>query len=192
LSADARNGLAALARGQFMTQWNALADSASQTLLAIYRTRTLRGIALGPVGVLGEQLAVRTPFTDDEVARTLLTLSPERKLGARLYDLVFADVDPAVGALASTNDRGRSRQRRHLPRRERSEEAVRIYEWALSSSPLRPYLHPDVRDSLARGRLDEVMARREVLPALRAITLFSLWQERYANHLGSLDPSAVL
>ena len=179
--------LTALARRQFKRQAAELAGSPSEALLTVYRTRTLRGISLAPVAVVGADVRTVTPFLDPEVATALLRVKPEDKFGSRLYRAAFNALNPSIGALPSTNDQ-RPPARRAMPHRERSEESMAAYARLLRASPFAEDLAPAARRLLDAGAIADLF-RTTNINMLRALAIFGLWLERYSDRLGAIDPA---
>jgi hypothetical protein len=183
LSDRASQALTKLALRSWQREARALAGSPAQLSLTAYRTRTLRGISLAPSSILGAEAAVLTPFTDDRVARAALAVSPERKLDGALYRHVFAEVDPEVGALPSTNDAAESPEQ-PTGNREIKKGALEGFGERLRSTPLREEVDPVVLDS--RERLGRILDASKSAHVVRALTLLSMWEERYRDRLNEI------
>jgi Asparagine synthase len=178
---------AGVAERAFLREADAWLDHPSQVTLTFYRTRVVNRTALG-MAIAGREIPALAPFTDDALTRSILAVSPRQRFPARLYDPVFAAVNPAVGGLPSTNRRDLIARFRHtlLPQRLTDQER-RAYSELLRSNPLRDHVSPALRVSLARGW--EGMPGRGTSSGevLRAFAQFALWHERYRDRLGELD-----
>jgi Asparagine synthase len=179
--------LKSLARRQFMAEANRFRGHPAEVVLTFYATRTVRGISLTPNAVFGADLDTVTPCTDHAVAAALLATRPSEKFDARIYRALFAKVNPAVGKLPSTHEKGTpptiTRSRRGL-----STAAVRGYESLLTGGPLKGALSAEVRGHLADGTLSESIAEPTLQRGILAVTLFHLWHERYRDRLAHDDP----
>ncbi len=184
LSDEVASTLIDSARRQFVAEAKALSGSPSQALLTVYRTRAPRSEPLG------DELAITTPFSANEVATALLAISPREKFGARLYESVFAALDAGVDGSPSTNDRPRPRP--HLARRWLSDGAVQGYEAMLRDSPLRAYFTPRFEEAVAAGGVRELLDDRQSRFGVRALVLFGLWHARYSSVLRDLDLAGSL
>jgi hypothetical protein len=180
----------ALAWRQWMEQATPLAEHPAYLSLTIYRTRTVRGISLAPVSLLGADAGVLTPFTDDLVARTALALPVRPKVRHDLYRRLFELVNPTVGALPSTHD-PRPSGGSGSGRPEASREAIRQYRRCLKRSPLVSDIDPSLLEySGGLPRLIASTSRNSHI--LRALILLSLWRERYGDKLREIDPGEIL
>jgi hypothetical protein len=174
------------ARRQLIADSDRFDGHPARALLTLYRTRTVRGISLAPAALLGSELAVAMPFIDDRAVRACLAITPAEKFGARLYRWLFAEINPAVGGLPSTNE-GPSPPRTRTPRRH-SPSAAAGYHEHLSDGPLTPYLRAQSRRRLARAARG---GRRQIPTRALGPTLFALWYERYRDRLGEVDPGSA-
>jgi asparagine synthetase B (glutamine-hydrolysing) len=180
----------ALAWRHWMEEATPLADHPAHLSLTIYRTRTVRGISLAPVALLGADAGVLTPFTDDRVARAGLGLPMRPKVRHDLYRRLFELVNPTVGALPSTHD-PRPKRQAGLGPPQASREAIRHYRRCLRQSPLRSDIDPSLLE--AGGNLPSLIASTSRNShILRALVLLSLWQARYSDKLREIDPGEIL
>ena len=180
--------LTKLALRSWQREARALAGSPAQLSLTAYRTRTIRGVALAPASILGDEAAVLTPFTDDRVARAGLAVPPERKLDGALYREVLAAVNPEVGGLPSTNDAAETPER-PTGNREIKKSALEGYRERLRSSPLRGEVDPAVLDSTES--LGHVLDASKPAHVIRALALLSMWEERYRDRLGEIKRPGI-
>jgi hypothetical protein len=188
LSERTSKSLTRLALRSWQREARALADSPAQLSLTAYRTRTLRGISLAPTEILGAEATVLTPFTDDRVARAALAIAPERKLDGALYRDVLAAVNPAVGALPSTNDAAETPEQ-PTGNREIKKGALQGFGERLEASPLRGEVDPALIKS--GKRLRKTLDSSRSAHVIRALALMSMWQERYRDRLGEIRPEEI-
>jgi hypothetical protein len=187
LSERTSNALVKLALRSFQREARALSDSPAQLSLTAYRTRTLRGISLAPTSILGAEATVLTPFTDDRVARAALGIAPERKLDGGLYREVLTAVNPAVGALPSTNDAAETPEQ-PTGNREIKRGALQGFGERLESSPLRGEVDPAV---MKGKRLRKTLDSSKSAHVIRALALMAMWQERYRDRLAEIRPEEL-
>jgi hypothetical protein len=181
--------LNATARRQLLRDSERFEGHPSRLLLTHWRSRTVRGISLNPDAALGSELPIATPFPDDSVARALLSASPKAKFGGRMYRALYAALDPALGALPSTNTPGLPPEPRDLPMRRRQPQAARGFAELLLDSPLTPYLHRKEVRRLTR----EERGRRPRMPmGGLPPAYFTLWHRRYRSRLREVDPADLL
>jgi hypothetical protein len=188
LSERASKALTKIALRSWQREARALADSPAQLSLTAYRTRTLRGISLAPAAILGAEATVLTPFTDDRVARAALAIPPERKLDGALYRDVLGAVNPAVGALPSTNDAAETPEQ-PTGNREIKRGALQGFGDRLESSPLRGEVDPAVMKS--GKRLRKILDSSKSAHVIRGLALMSMWEERYRDRLAQIEPADI-
>jgi hypothetical protein len=188
LSERTSAALTRLALRSFQREAGALAASPAQLSLTAYRTRTLRGISLAPTSILGAEATVLTPFTDDRVARAALGIAPERKLDGGLYREVLTAVNPAVGALPSTNDAAETPEQ-PTGNREIKRGALQGFGERLESTPLRAEVDPRVMKS--GKRLRKILDSSKSAHVIRALALMAMWQERYRDRLAEIRPEEL-
>ena len=179
--------LKSLARRQFMAEANRFRGHPTEVVLTFYATRTVRGISLTPNAIFGAELTTVTPGTDHRVAAALLEIRPSEKFDARIYEALFARVNPSAWRLPSTHDRSspaaETRARRGL-----SPAAVEGYRHVLAGGPLARALSAEVRQHLDNGTLEAGLAEPVLHRGVLAVTLFHLWHERYRDQLADDDP----
>jgi hypothetical protein len=180
--------LTKLALRAWQREARALASSPAQLSLTAYRTRTLRGISLAPTSILGAEAAVMTPFTDNRVARASLAVPPGSKIDGALYREVLAAVDPRVGALPSTNDAAEAPEQ-PTGNREIKRGALEGFGERLRSTPLRDEVNPEVLDSTER--LTQILEKSKSAHLIRALSLMSMWEERYRDRLAEIRPAEI-
>jgi len=197
-SARARSGSTALQPGLAQALWNSaerqyLAASRrfsghpARALLSFYTSRQLRGVALAPASVLGRDAPVAVPLVDDEVGRAALAIGLESKRGGRLYDALFAALDPRLAELPSTR-REAIPDARARPRRSQSRPVAEAFDGCLAEGPLTPHLLPGKRRALTRHRRG---GTPRVPAALLGPVYFHLWHRRYHDRLGEVDPAQL-
>ena len=176
------------ARDQLLAETRRFRGHPAFGLLSLYWTRTVRSISLTTTAAYGADFAIAVPFAAERVGRATLRVSPNEKFGARLYAELFSALDPALGALSSTNDDSRGAFAL-TPRRRDAELAVNGFRELLADGPLTSYLRPSLVQALTRG--DRGKRPRTPLAALPA-ALFHAWCQHYANVLREVDPAAAL
>ena len=177
--------LTEIARDDWMREAGAFAEHPAGLTLAAYRSRTVRGISLAPLSVLGSGATVLTPFSNDRVARAALEVEPRAKLGGALYRRIFELVDPRIGALPSTNDaasRGRGKAKRAPSR-----VTLDGYRQRLRESPLRSEINPGLLRP-GSGELERALGSTKAAHLVRALSLLSVWRRRYSARLRAIDP----
>lgn len=181
------DGIVARARAQFLAAARPFEGHPSQPVLALYATRTVRGISAYPSGLLGGRANVLTPGAQDAVATALLSVSSSGKGAGRLQSAVQALVDQRMASLPSTNNTPRSAP--HLPRRWRSGPAVEMHRAQLADGPLAPHLSPELQAWLndPSGELSP-----DLRLGMEAVSLLHSWWNRYRDHLLEVDPADLL
>jgi hypothetical protein len=187
LSAELAGSIEASSREQFRAATRDFEGHPSQPILSLYATRSERGVATYPTGLLGHGATVLTPGCSDDLVRAALAVDPQDKLGGGLYAAVLRRLAPA-GGLPSTADTPRKPP--HLARRWRSETAIGAWRQRLDDGPLTPFVAPGLKDWLADPR------RGELSPDLRlgseAIGLLHAFCDNYRDVLRDPDPSDLL
>jgi hypothetical protein len=187
LSERSSRALTKLALRAWHREARALTGSPAQLSLTAYRTRTLRGISLAPTSILGAEAAVLTPFTDDRVARAALAIAPERKIDGALYREVLDAVNPAIGALPSTNDAAVTPDQ-PTGNREIKKGALQGFGERLESSPLRGEVDPAV---MKGRRMRKILDSSKSAHVIRALALMAMWEERYRDRLEEIRPEEL-
>lgn len=175
-------------RAQFIAAAERFEGHPSQPNLALYATRSLRGVATYPSGLLGAGAPIVVPGAQDAVASAILSVSSGAKGAAGLHAAIQRILNPHVAALPSTG--ATPRPAPHLPRRWRSDPSLAAHRRRLADGPLTPYVSPDLL-----GWLDSD-ERVELTPDLRlgmeAVSLLHSWWLRYREHLHEVNPSDLL
>lgn len=185
--------VARASRHRFVATSKPLWGHRSQAVLTRYRTRTWRGTSSLPHQALGAHATVTMPFTDDAVVRACIAMDPRDKLGFRLYDALFAGIDPAVRDVPLSTDEAMA----HLPRPGRGmRDSPRVTEHfaaVLRSGPLPAHHSEELRGRLANGTLaDGLRGIKGLYRGVLALEMFGQWLERYGSRLRGLDPGDQL
>lgn len=176
------------AREQFLSATRPFQGHPSQNLLSIYATRSVRGVATYPSGLLGGGARVLTPGACDRVVSAALSVTPQQKLDGRLYEAIFKRLAPEVGRLPSTNNTPRTGPR--LPRRWRSRFALDAHRRSLADGPLAPHLSPELRAWLAAP--DGVEMSGDLRLGIESIGMLHAWWRRYRDCLREVDADDLL
>jgi Asparagine synthase len=175
-------------REQFEAAVRPLEGHPSQPVLALYATRTVRGISTYPSGLLGQGATVLTPGAEDAVVTAVLSASSAAKRGRSMHAAIQRHLAPQLAGLASTGDTPRTPPT--LERRWRSEPALAMHRHLLEDGPLAPHLAPELLSWVSEPR------RGELSPHLRlgmeAVSLFHSWWHRYRDRLREVDPADLL
>lgn len=171
------------AREQFLAATRPFRGHPSQNLLSMYATRSLRGVATYPTGLLGAGAHVLTPGATDRVVSAALSMTPRQKLDGRLYEAIFERLAPEAGRLPSTADTPRSGPR--LPRRWRSRFALEAHRRSLADGPLAAHLSPELRAWLAAP--DGVEIAGDLRLGIESVSLLHAWWRRYRDCLREVD-----
>jgi Asparagine synthase len=171
------------ARDLFVEAAKPFEGDPSQTVLAFYRTRTVRGVSCYASGLLGGRAALFGPGASEAVAQAALAATPEARDGDALYADVFDRLNAEVGALPSTSTT--PRRPPHLPRLWRSEQALAMHRELLDDGPLAPHVSGEMRSWLESPQRGELSADLRI--AMEAISLFHSWHRRYRDLLKPVD-----
>jgi hypothetical protein len=179
----------ASSRRQLLAESRRFRGHPNRLVLTFYRTRLARGIALSVYGILGTDLPMVVPFLDDLAARAVLAIRPQEKYGGRVYDVLFAALEPRFGDVRSTTVGGLPVGSR-LPRRSQSAATAEAYDECLGDGPLAPFVRPKIHRVLARHRAGKRNPRAPI--AVLGPAIFHLWHQRYRERLGEVDPRELL
>ena len=186
---DAWQALRSPSRVAFLREAERFEGHRSGPSLALYCTRTLRGIAVSPGCILAPHHALFMPLVSDGVVSGAMAVDPGEKLDGRLYRRVLREIDPKIGALPSTNDGlERAVSRRPL---QRTREARDAHLDLLERSPLRPWFSPRLEDMVARRVLARVDKSPRRVVRVQMIASFGLWCERYRDLIGEPDTAPL-
>lgn len=181
-----RDAFESSARQQFRAATRRFEGHPSQPILALYATRSLRGVSTYSTGLLGSASRMLMPGAGG-MAAAALEAAPSEKIGGSLYQQVLARLSPA-GALPSTT--GAARNPPHLPRRWRSEAALAAHRRAIADGPLAPYVSPDLHEWLAAPEGVELPG--DLRLGMESIGLLHSWWHRYRDCLREVDPTDLL
>lgn len=174
-------------RTQFEAAVQPFEGHPSQPILALYATRTVRGISTYPCGLLGQGAEVLAPACDDRVATALLSMPSSVEHEGSVHPLIQAHLASQLDGMPSTGDTPRTPPA--LPRRWRSEPALAMHRRNLEDGPLTPHLAPLLLDWLRQPE-------GELSPHLRlgmeALSLFHSWCHRYRERLREINPEDLL
>jgi hypothetical protein len=182
-----RTPLVERARSQFETAARPFEGHPSGPVLALYATRTVRGIANYPCCLLGSGAQVLAPATDNRVAAALLSVSSAEKHGRSMHAAIQAHIAPQLAEMPTTGNTPRTPPT--LPRRWRSEPALAMHRRYLSEGPLTPHIAPELSAWLERPE-GELSSHLRL--GMEAISLFHAWWQRYRNRLREVDPGDLL
>jgi hypothetical protein len=160
----------------------------ARALLTFYLARQVRGVALAAMNVLGSAAPTAMPLIDDGAVRAALAISMKSKEGGRLYDAVFAALDPALSGVPTTR-REDIRDADQVPRRSQSPEAADAIAACLRDGPLAPHVLPGRMNTLSRHERGE--PPRVPHPMLGPAH-FHLWHERYCERLADVDVGELI
>lgn len=173
------------AREQFLAAVKPFAGRPSQAILALYATRTVRGVSTYPSGVLGREARVVVPGAQDALVTASLSVSSADKLGGRMRTEVQRLLAPDLIDLPSTNTAPRPAP--SLPRRWRSPPAVEGYRRALAEGPLAEHVSPRLKAWLADPERGELSGHLRL--GMEAVSLFHAWLRLYRGVLRGVDAS---
>jgi len=178
-----REPLLARARDGFLAATRRFEGHPSQNILCTYATRSVRGVARYPTGLLSASPVV-APGADDEVVRAALTITQTERDDGRLYAATFERLGPALGRLPSTSDTPRTGPR--LPRRWLSAEAGDARLRLLSDGPLARHLSPEL---LAGLRDPAFEPSPDLRLGIEGVCLLHSWWQRYRDLLRPVEVS---
>jgi hypothetical protein len=187
LTEDFHGPIESRTREQFLAAVRPFEGHPSQNILSIYSTRSRRGVATYPTGLLGESAQILTPGASDPAVRAALSASTQAKANGRLYEAIFERLVPAAGRLPSTNNTPRSGPR--LPRRWRSDFALDFQRRSLGDGPLAPHLSPVLRGWLEAP--DGVELAGDLRLGIESISMLHTWWRRYRDCLREVDPAEL-
>jgi hypothetical protein len=183
LEEDFHGPIESRAREQFLAAARPFEGHPSQNLLSLYATRSVRGIATYPTGLLGAGAEVLTPGGGDRVVSAALSTTPQQKLDGRLYEAIFERLAPEAGRLPSTSDTPRSGP--HLPRRWRSGFALEAHRRSLADGPLAGHLSTELRAWLTAPEGVELSG--DLRLGIESISMLHAWWRRYRDCLHEVD-----
>lgn len=173
------------ARSQFHKVARPFEGHPSQPILALYASRTVRGISTYPSGLLGYRAEVVVPAIDDAVAIALLSAPSAEKRERKLQLALQHRLAFRVADLKSTGDV--TREPPQLPRRWCSPESVSAHRERIENGPLSPHLSTELTAWLADPGAAELSP--DLRLGMEAISLFHAWWHRYRDRLRDFDPT---
>lgn len=162
--------------------------SPRQSMLTFIRTRTMRGVACYPTGLLGQRAEVFAPAATQAFALAALSATDDARAGDGLYDAVYAELAPEIAALPST--RTAERVPPHLPRAWRGDASVSAHRRRLAQGPLTQYVAPELRAWLTALPRPELSG--DLRLGLEGISLLHSWWWRYRGRLREVDARDLL
>jgi hypothetical protein len=171
------------ARGLFLEVAAELEGAQQQAPLTFYRTRTVRGVACYPTGLLGRRAHIVAPAASHDFAMASFSATEAAARDDGLYAAAFEALAPEIGRMPSTTTSPRppgGRVRLWL-----SEPAVAAHRERLAEGPLAGVLAPELRAWL------DTADRSEPGPDLRlgleGVSLLHSWWARYRDVLREVD-----
>jgi hypothetical protein len=174
----------ARAREQYLEVARRFEGHPCQTFLAMYSTRSLRGVSTYATKLLGDRSRMVAPGATDPFARAALSATAADKLEGALYRAVFEIVAPTVAALPSTAEAPRKEP--HLPRRWCSATALDAHRRRLLEGPLTPHLSPRLRAWIEGP--SRAVPDGDLRLGIEAVSLLHAWWQDYRDCLGDVDP----
>ena len=171
------------ARGLFLEVAREFEGAPQQAPLTFYRTRTIRGVACYPTGLLGQRAHLIAPAASHDFAMTSFAATEAAAHQDGLYAAAFEALAPEVGRLPSTTTSPRPPATR--VRLWRAEPAVAAHRDRLAEGPLAGLLAPELRSWLDDpGRGDPGPHLRL---GLEGVSLLHSWWARYRDVLHEVD-----
>ncbi len=166
---------------QYMAESERFRGHPARSVLT-YWTRQARYVSMTPYATLGAEVPMAMPLIDDAVARACFAITFESKRGGRLYDALFAAIDPRLLSLPIFNrDEGAGAR---TPRRNRSAAIADAVYATVTDGPLTPWVKTRALRRLTRHhRGREPRTDRAAI----GIVTFHEWCERYRHVLGEID-----
>ena len=172
----------ASAHRQYMAESERFRGHPGRSVLTYWPTRQARYVSMTPYAALGAEVPMAMPLIDDAVARACFAITFESKRGGRLYDALFAAIDPRLLSLPVFNrDEGAGAR---TPRRSRSAAIADAVYASVTDGPLTPWVKTRALRRLTRHhRGREPRTDRAAI----GIVTFHQWCERYRHVLGEID-----
>ncbi|HEY6729933.1 MAG TPA: hypothetical protein VI039_02795 [Solirubrobacterales bacterium] len=175
------------ARQQYLAAARRFEGHPSQCVLALYSTRTRRGVSTNPTGLFGDRSWTITPGVADPFARAVLSTSLAEKADGKLYRAIFEILAPQIAALPATAEVPRNPP--HLPRRWASETALNFHRSSLRDGPLAPHLSPQLLAWIEGPAAAE--PDHHLRLGIESVSLFHAWWRRYRDRLREVDPAVL-
>ncbi|MDS2174056.1 asparagine synthase-related protein [Nesterenkonia sp. CL21] len=180
--------LAERARADFEDVALPFAQHPNGATLTAYLTRTLPGISLAPVKVLGSAAPTRTPIMADEVVRQALRVPAEQKQDGLWYPHLLERADARLASLPTAADRTRRRQ--HV-RRIESLESAGWLRGLILGSPAGDLLSDRMREAPVEAWAEE-LSRTKPQHLVRGLALLALWLHEHRDRLAQAEPDVLL
>lgn len=171
------------ARGLFLEVAGEFEGAEQQAPLTFYRSRTIRGVAMYPTGLLGRRAHIVAPAASHDFAMTSFAATEAAARDDGLYAAAFDALAPEIGRMPSTTTHPRPPASR--VRLWRSDPAVAAHRARVADGPLAGVLAPELR-----AWLDDP-DRGDPGPHLRlgleGVSLLHSWWARYRDVLVDVD-----
>ena len=183
LAESLRDPVVSRARDLFLEVATQFEGAQAQNTLTFYRTRTIRGVACYPTGLLGQRASMVVPAASDDFAVAALSATLDARQDDGLYRSTFEALAPAIGRLPSTSTAPRPPANR--ARLWRAEPSVAAHRQRLSKGPLAGLIDPGLRTWLDASPRDELDPGLRL--GLEGISLLHAWWLRYRGQLREVD-----
>lgn len=183
LAESLRDPVVSRARDLFLEVAAEFEGAHAQNILTFYRTRSVRGVACYPTGLLGQRASMVVPAASHDFAVASLSATLSARQDDGLYRSTFEALAPAIGRLPSTANAPRPPADR--ARLWRAEPSIIAHRQRLSRGPLAGLVDPGLRawlDGSPRGELDPGLRL-----GLEGISLLHAWWLRYREQLREVD-----
>ncbi|MEW9532780.1 asparagine synthetase B family protein [Microbispora sp. NPDC049125] len=171
----------------FARATSALHGHRSELPLSVLHTRTVRGIARSPIGLVGPEAEPVFPFLHPEFFDAALSVPVTRKEGGRFYREILRAANPRVAALPSTNG---ALPHRRVPLRSNGPVAREWSHRMLRRAASIPGLMSPQMGEVIEGGPDALAAFGSWNSRfwLRGLVVFGAWLDDYGDDLGDLTP----
>lgn len=183
LAEHVREPLLERARGLFLEVAAEFEGAEQQAPLTFYRSRTIRGVAMYPTGLLGQRAHIVAPAASHDFAMTSFAATEAAARDDGLYAAAFDALAPEIGRMPSTTTFPRPPASR--VRLWRSDPAVAAHRERVSDGPLAGVLAPELRawlDDPDRGDPGP-----DLRLGLEGVSLLHSWWARYRDVLRDVD-----
>lgn len=183
LADHVREPLLARARGLFLEVAAEFEGAEQQAPLTFYRSRTIRGVACYPTGLLGRRAHIVAPAASHDFAMTSFAATEPAARDDGLYAAAFEVLAPEIGRMPSTTTFPRPAGSR--VRLWRSAPAVEAHRDRVAEGPLAGLLAPELRawlDDPDRGDPGP-----DLRLGLEGVSLLHSWWRRYRDVLVEVD-----
>lgn len=173
----------ARARADFEPIARRYAAHPNGSTLTAYLTRTLPGISLAPVKVLGTSLPTVMPIMSTDVVSMSLRVTADKKRDGAWYPQLLESADPRLAGMQTAADLTKRRQH---TRRGASVGAATWYRDLLLDSPVGEMLSDRMRQADVRHWADQ-LSRTKPQHIIRGLAMLALWLEDYGKHVTSSE-----